>query len=216
MASIFSPSQLLNFFSPDKFILLLDLYRAIRKWIVRKEGMYEILDYETTLELKDTRGKTAVFKKQLKVKFIQDHIIAFEDYVWGDGKIFAEYKCTPGFEADRYKEGDRWNVLISLRETKNNGDITDFYIERVAENGFTKDVESLQTEVRHHTKRLKMAIIFPKTRRCQRAVLIERTRKRTTVLGPENFTNLPDGRQKVAWETTKIRRFEIYTIQWKW
>jgi hypothetical protein len=53
-------------------------------------------------------------------------VIAFEDYAWGDGDVLAEYKCSPGFEADRYLEGDRWNILISLRETKHRGDVQDF------------------------------------------------------------------------------------------
>ena len=43
--------------------------------------------------------------------------------------MFGEYKCLPGVEVDRYQEGDRWNILISLRETKSSGDIEDFYID---------------------------------------------------------------------------------------
>lgn len=117
---------------------------------------------------------------------------------------------------DRYQEGDRWNVLISLHETKNSGDITDFYIERTAKNGFTQPDESLQIEIRHPTKRLKMGVIFPPTRRCQRAVLLQRSQNHSTVLGPECFTHLPDGRQVLTWETTKIEQFEIYTLKWSW
>jgi len=173
-------------------------------------------DYDLSLTLMDSKGKTAVFKKRQQVKFLQDHIIAFQDYVWGDGEIFKDYKCSPGKEVDRYQEGDRWNILISLRETKNNGDIEEFYIERTALNGFTQPAESLQTEIRHQTKHLKVTIIFPKSRRCQRAVLLQRSRHQSLVLGPEHFTTLPDGRQRLSWETTKIKRFEIYTIKWRW
>ena len=49
-------------------------------------------------------------------------LLAFEPQ--GDGDIFVDYKCSPGVLVDR------WNVLISLRETKNAGDVTNFYIER--------------------------------------------------------------------------------------
>ncbi|MBN1991945.1 MAG: hypothetical protein JW953_04530 [Anaerolineae bacterium] len=206
------------YFSSDWITLFLDLYQIISKWFNphRREGIYEILDYDSTLELLDTKGKTALFKKRQKVKFIQNHILAFEDYAWGDGEIFADYQCSPGVEVDRYQEGDRWNILISLRETKNSGNEADFYIERTAKNGFTKVEESFQSEIRHRTKRLRMRIIFPKNRRCQKATLVERSHHRTKTLGPEHFVSFPDGRQMVTWETEKVRRFEVYTIKWYW
>lgn len=198
--------------------LLLDVYLVARRWLIqhRHEGLYEILDYDATLELKDRTGTNAIFTKRQKVKFIQDHILAFEDYAWGDGDIFADYHCSPGVPVDRYQNGDRWNILISLRETKQSGDITDFYIKRIIKNGFVKAEESFQTEISHRTRQLKMTIIFPKSRRCQRAVLIERSRHHTTALGPDHFTDLPDGRQRVTWETTKVRPFEVYTLKWAW
>lgn len=208
----------LSYLSVDWVNVLLDVYWWLREIIKRErhEGMYEILDYDSTLELVDAKGKTAVFKRRQKVKFLQDNVIAFQDLAWGDGEIFADYKCSPGVEVDRYQEGDRWNVLISLRETKSSGDIEDFYIERTVKYGFTQDEECRQVELRHRTKRLRLAVIFPKKRRCQRAVLLERNRNRTTVLGQKHFTDLPDGRQMLTWETTKPRRFEIYTLKWKW
>ena len=43
-------------------------------------------------------------------------------------EIFADYSCRPGEVTDVYQEGDRYNILISLRETKAAGDIEDFYI----------------------------------------------------------------------------------------
>ncbi len=210
--------RLLSCLSLDWIAILLDLYRPLRLLLSRerREGMYEILDYDSTLELMDPKGEVAVFKKRQRVKFLQDSIIAFEDYAWGDGEILAEYKCSPGKVVDRYQEGDRWNVLISLRETKSAGDIEDFYIKRTVRDGFTKDEEWRQIELRHRTKRLKLAIVFPKERRCQRAVLIERSRNRTTVLDPKHFSDLPDGHQVLTWEPGKIRRFETYTIKWKW
>ena len=35
-------------------------------------GMYEVLGYESTLELKDWGGKRAAFRKQEKVRYFQD------------------------------------------------------------------------------------------------------------------------------------------------
>lgn len=211
-------STLLSCVNQNWIMILFDLYRISRQWFQHQshEGMYKILDYDLSLTLMDPKGKTAVFKKRQQVKFLQDHIIAFQDYVWGDGEIFKDYKCSPGKVVDRYQEGDRWNVLISLRETKSAGDVSDFYIERTARNGFTKNKEWLQAEIRHATKRLKLSVIFPSKRYCQRAILSQRTRHQTKVLSQEHFTTLPDGRQVVTWETKKIKQFEIFTLQWEW
>jgi len=115
------------------------------------EGMFEVLSYDSTLELLDTKGEEAVFKRVQRMRFLQDNIIAIQDHVWGEGDIFASYDCSPGIEADRYQEGDRWNVLISLRETKSKGDVEDYYIERKVRNGFLNEWEWRQTELWHTT-----------------------------------------------------------------
>jgi hypothetical protein len=208
----------LPYLTHDWISFLLGLYRALHLFVQRErhEGMYEILEFDSTLELVDPKGKTAIFKRRQRVKFLQDNVIAFQDCAWGDGEIFADYKCSPGVEVDRYQEGDRWNVLISLRETKSAGDVEDFYIERKVKRGFTKDEEWRQTEIRHRTKHLRMAIIFPGDRPCRRAVLVERSRNRTIVLDQKHFTDLPDGCQVLTWETRNPRRFEVFTIKWRW
>jgi hypothetical protein len=217
-APTLSTRRFLAYLPQGWIVLLFDLYRALRLLMRRErhEGMYEILDYDSTLELVDPKGEIAVLKKRQKVKFLQNNIIAFEDYAWGDGEIFANYRCSPGKVVDRYQEGDRWNVLISLRETKTAGDIEDFYIERTVRNGFTKDEEWRQVEIRNRIKRLKLTTVFPKERRCQRAVVIERSRNRTTVLDQEHFSDQPDGRQVLTWKPVKTRRFENYIIKWRW
>lgn len=204
--------------SQDWIELLFDLYRILHRWVAkhRHEGMYEILDYDSTLDLIDPRGETAIFKRRQRVKFLQDYIIAFQDYAWGEGVIFANYKCSPGVEVDRYQEGDQWNILISLRETRSAGDVMDFYTERTIKHGFTKVEEWWQVEIRHRTRQFRLAIIFPKERHCRRAVLIQRNHHRTSALGPEHFTNRPDGRQVLAWEPEKLKRFETYTLKWLW
>jgi hypothetical protein len=84
--------------------------------------MYEILDYDSVLELRDPRGEVGVFKRRQKVRFLQDNVIAYQDYAWGDGNILADYKCSPDVPLDQYQDDFRCNILISLRETKNKGE----------------------------------------------------------------------------------------------
>lgn len=206
------------YLSQDWLTIGLDIYHAMRHlWAQRPTGMYEILEFDSTLELLDPQGENAVFRKHQRVKFLQDNIIAFQDYAWGEGSdIFATYRCKPGVVVDRYQEGDRWNILISLRGTKQRGDIEDFYIERKVVKGFIKKEEWYQVEIRNPTQRLRMSVIFPKSRRCQRAQLIKRSRHRTEELGPEHLHDLADGRRMLHWEVAEIRHLEVYTIKWWW
>jgi hypothetical protein len=135
---------------------------------------------------------------------------------WGEGEQLAEYSCSPRIEVDHYREGDRWNILISLRETKQRGDTAEFYLQRKVLRGFMQAQEWWQIEMQHPTDWLRMSLIFPMRRHCQRAVLVERKHNRSLVLGPEHFVNLPDGRQLLTWETQNPPRFETYTLKWNW
>ena len=148
--------RLLALLSLERIAVLFDVHQLFRPWLnhLRREGLYKILDYDSTLELVDATGNLAVFKRRQHVKFLQDYINTFPDYAWEDGQIFADYQCSPGQVVDHYQEGDRWNILISLRETKNRGDIADFYIERTVKNGFTKAEESCEIEIRRGEFRL--------------------------------------------------------------
>jgi len=68
-----------------------DLWKIIRKvmqgWSYK--GMYEVLDYESTLELRDRTGKSATFKKREEVRYLQDNVVAYQDQAWGEGEILA-------------------------------------------------------------------------------------------------------------------------------
>src|SRR5688572_2503878 len=106
----------LSLFSLGQVTMLWDLYQIGKQWWPGHADIYEILDYEASVELLDLGGEKAIFRKRQKVKFLQNNIIAFEDYAWGDGDVLAAYTCSPGVVVDKYQEGDRWNILISLRE----------------------------------------------------------------------------------------------------
>jgi hypothetical protein len=198
--------------------LLLSLARQLYAWLAqwRNMGMYRILDYDTTLKLLDARGHSAVVYKRQRVRFLQDHILVFQDYAWGEGELFANYKCAPGVVVDRYQAGDRWHILISLRQSKRKGDVEEFYSERTVKGGFTHAEEWFQVEIRHRTDRLRLAVVFPKKRAGRRAVLWQRSSHGTLELGREAFVDLPDGRQLVSWETVKVTPLDVFTLRWQW
>ena len=76
--------------------ILAEAWKVIRKlWRgLADEGMYEVLDYESTLELQDKCGERAIFRKRGKVRYLQDNIIAYQDQAWADGESLLNYRCT--------------------------------------------------------------------------------------------------------------------------
>jgi hypothetical protein len=110
-------------------------------------GMYQVLAYESTLELHDRTGKRATFRKRERVRYLQDHVIAYQDQAWGDGEILLNYRCSPGTAVDRYRLGHKTYVLISRREVKNRGDQEQFSIEWNIRNGFVRQTEQWETHI---------------------------------------------------------------------
>jgi hypothetical protein len=194
-----------------KFVLprLPDLMRQLR-------GMYEVLEGEHKLELIDSEGRLAVYSKHQKIRFLQDNVIAFQDQAWGDGDIFAEYKCSPGSPVDRYQDGNKYRILISLRETKNRGDIEDFHIERTIKDGFIRSVEDFQVDVEHSTRKFSLTVVFPKERTPKQVKLIERKSQHTLNVDTDSLQPLPDGRWQFAWETETAKVTDTYLLRWEW
>jgi hypothetical protein len=198
--------------------IAISLWKVARQLLSAKvhEGMYEELESEIELELLDTKGHLSMYRKRQKVRFLQDNIIAFQDQAWGDGDIFADYKCTPGFPVDRYQEGYLYRVLISLRSTRNRGDIEQFHIDRTIKDGFTSAIETLQTDINHRTQVLKLSLIFPGKRMPTSVKVIEHHARKTIILGPEHQRLLPDGRWQATWMIQKPYLFESYILRWEW
>ena len=114
----------------------------LTRWLWRglaNEGMYEVLVYESTLELLDTTGERAHYKKREKIRYLQNNTIAYQDFAWGDGRILLNYRCTPGKVVDRWRPGQTTYILISLRQAKHRGDTDDFNIEWDIRGGFRRD-----------------------------------------------------------------------------
>ena len=200
------------------FTLLSDLYSWGKSYIqkISNPGMYEVLNYETTLELLDSKGKKAKLKKKEEVRFTQNNIIAYQDQAWGDGKILLNYRCTPGTPVDRYRSGYKTHILISLREVKNKGDMDEFNIEWGIQNGFMSKTGFWSTEICQRTKRITIQVIYPKTRPPLRVWVLEKNTQRTHTLDIKEKKQLPDGRWLVSWEKNQPRLYEHYILNWEW
>jgi hypothetical protein len=210
-------NQLFRFISSDWAKLVLEAWQLVRAISAeRAVGLYEVLDFEHALELCDPHGKKAIYHKRETVRFLQDFVSAYLDQAWGPGKIFADYKCSPGVPVDRFRDGRKHKVLISLRETKRRGENMHIRIDRTVRNGFCKKECWSDTDISHRTKRMRLSVTFPKERPCKRMVLVEENAGRTTPLDLSKSEMLLDGRQRVSWKTDRPVLFETYNLKWVW
>lgn len=215
MSSTFLTKLVLDLPWPE---VLANAWKYGRKLLrgMSNEGMYETLEYESTLELLDPKGKRAHFKKRKKVRYLQDNIIAFHDYAWGDGKILLNYQCSPGKKVDQYDFGYKTYILLSLRDLKNKGDQDEFNIEWDMQDSFLTPDYFWDTDISHPTKWIRTRVVFPKDRHPRKVSVIETNQKRATVLDDEYKRVLPDGRLRVTWEKKKPRLYEHYLMKWTW
>lgn len=102
-------------------------------------GIYEVLDYESNLELLDKDGYRAFYSKREEVCYLQKNIIVYQDQVWRAGQILIMSHCSPGKVMDRYRPGKKTYLLISLREIRNRNDVERFNTEWRIREGFTQN-----------------------------------------------------------------------------
>jgi len=198
--------------------LIPELLGAARKLLSRRaaEGVYEVLDYECTLELLDKKGTRATVQKQEKVRYLQDYITTFQDQAWGDGEILLDYKCSPGLAVDQYPLGHKTYKLISLRDLKRKGEEQEFRIQWKMRNGFLKQTGFWGTTINHPTKKVEVKVVFPRDRPPMHASIVESDLHRTHPLAPEAWQQLPDGRSMVVWELSNPILNEDYILRWEW
>ena len=198
--------------------ILGDFYSWGKSYIhnLLKPGMYEVINYESTLEILDTDGKEAVFSKKEEVKFLQNNIIAFQDQAWGDGKILIDYQCSPGLPVDFYRFGHKTHILISIRDIMQKDGRAKFNIQWKIKNGFLKFDGFWATDINHFTQKMKINIIFPKDKPPIKVMMVEPNRKRSKELQKEILTQLPDKRWQVTWEKKNPRLHEHYILKWDW
>jgi len=84
------------------------------------KGLYEVLEYESRLELKDREGKTVTFKRRERVPYVQDNVTAYQDYTRRDGETLLNLRCkhhASGTTAGRQPVLRDGNECIGHRES---------------------------------------------------------------------------------------------------
>jgi hypothetical protein len=190
--------------------------RSIHRAFLSKIGLYAVLNHQASLTLHDNHGECATVHKKQRVRYLQNHTMAYQDEAWGDGEILQNYQCSPGIVADQYTPDQKTYILISLREPKKRGDVDEFDIQWQAHNGFVREYESWSIDINHHTTNFDMAVIFPKDRPPLSVHAIEQRGNKQKKFELHNKMRLSDGRWKVVRKIAKPRLNSRYTLRWHW
>jgi len=210
----------MNPIGPEQLIIpiLSDLYSWGKSQIqrMRKPGMYEVMDYQSTLEILDPRGMVAKFNKTEKVRFLQDNVIAIQDQLWGVNKRIFDYKCTPGVPVDFYTSGHKTLVIISLREIQSKGDGLDLNMQWYLKGDRIGKKGIWETYVNQYTRKIKLNILFPEERPPIRVWIKEGNRKKVIEIEKNTITKLPDKQWQLTWEKKNPILYETYSMKWEW
>ena len=210
----------MNQFGPEQLIfpILTDLYSwgksSIQK--LRKPGMYEVLDYESTLEIMDPRGMVAKFQKSERVCFLQDNVIAIQDQLWGFKKNIYDYKCSPGVPVDFYASGHKTLVVISLREIYSKKDEVDLNMQWYLKGDPIGKTGSWETYINQYSHKITLNVIFPSERPPVRIWINERNKKKYIEVDKKALSQLPDKQWQMTWENKNPVMYETYTMKWEW
>lgn len=208
-------SNVIGFPIPDFIQGIKDTSKRL-KTVISPSESYEVLHYESTLELKDTTGEAATFWKREHVRYIQNNVIALHDHAWGDGEILINYQSSPGKVVDISHPGQKTTALIALQNTRQFGDEDEFQFVWQMRNCFTRTTELWETSVNHETKTLRINIIFPPERPPLKVFRIEEIHKTCNQVKAEDITHLIDRRWMVHWNIPNPNKNEKYLIQWDW
>jgi hypothetical protein len=210
----------MNPIGPEQLIfpILSDLYRWGKSQIqrMRKPGMYEVLDYESTLEILDPRGMVAKFNKTEKVRFLQDNVIALQDQLWGVNKKIFDYKCSPGIPVDFYASGHKTAVVVSLRNIYSTKDELNLNMQWYLKGEPLGKTGSWGTHINRYTRKITLNICFPAKRPPIKVWINEGNKKKIMELGKESITQMPDKQWQLSWEKKNPRLYETYTMKWEW
>ena len=180
-------------------------------------GLYEILNEEITWDLVSVDGSEVDSHKKLEVQYLQNNVLVWVDYAWGDGEVMAEYTCKPGALADHFSVGERLWLINSLQAVRGRGQRETLHAWRKVRNGFTLRREWVSYEIIEPTRSLKLTIIFPRERPCLNAwKSSKRGPHPSEPIDVRKLAYTQDGRQLLVIDEKRPRVGKLVTITWDW
>jgi hypothetical protein len=184
----------------------------------RHLGPYEVLDADIVWDIERVDGSAVVERKRFDVRFLQDNLICWIDYAFGDGELLAEYRCSPGKLVDviDVADGRKW-LVVSLGGMRNRGDRETLTTARLIKDGWTKDREWVSFEIIEPTRQYALTVRFPRGRPCSAAWLRRRGKRDEEKLDLERSVRwLDDGRSELKFAASRPALGDAVTVIWDW
>jgi hypothetical protein len=182
----------------------------------RSGAPYEVLELDQNWDLYDATGNEASSQKRLKLRFLQNDVIALRDFLWGDvSNTIQDYSWSPGRVVEQYQTGPRLQILIALDTVRNRGDIDTYIASYRSVGAFTSSQEWISFMATKPTDKLKVTVTFPKERPTKS---ISFTDGFGNYIDPERYIKreLNEGREKIQIELYRPPLEQEFALRWDW
>lgn len=194
-------------------VMLSKLLRPHLAGVFKPSALYDVLNFEATIEVKDSRGYQAVYSKKQRLRFLKDNVSTVYDYGWGTGNAFASHRVEPGHIVERKQIGPRYRSLVMLPEPQHKGDELTLSVRRLIKDKFTGKGNWLEGEVYNKMQRMRLSVILPASRPVTRAWLVQRRQPTESLVSAKPISG---HRQRLASTITNPKIGDMYTLVWDW
>ncbi|MFN0072421.1 MAG: hypothetical protein ACKVVP_13135 [Chloroflexota bacterium] len=185
------------------------------KRLLLPEGLgmspYTVVSFHGVLDLADKTGRLAVFHRTQEVRFQQQGVGAILDHFWGSGVANVAYSTTAGALGELIHDGGVRHQVIELPKPMWRGDDFAFATERTMMETFMTTDSYFELVIDHPLQQLSHAVLFPKARPCQQAVLVVGASRQALAID-----RLPGGKTLVRVDLPKAEAHTAYRIEWVW
>lgn len=166
---------------------------------------YKTIKFSGQLEMLDQEGRVAVFRRQQRIRFLEDGVGIFFDRVWGSGVLFAGYSAASLRILEPIRTKDGYVLPLALPRMYARGETFDIVTTRRIVGAFIEEASYWDSAMSAPTDLLTIKVIGHRSRPFRHPELIvpqEGDMDATTSRNMFNFrvkhpaTNIP---YKLVW-----------------
>ncbi len=173
---------------------------------------YENLLLDVTLDLRDAAGQRAKVTCRQRVRFLVDDTGVIESPIWGDGDQLARYEVAGARKLGERPDGPKRTLLLGLARRPARNRCATIEATRQIRDGFTAENEYFETAVQRPTKRLRLTVLFPRSRPPDHPHLVSSTGERLR----QPRLRLREGRASLRWGLVSPKPQSVYSLRWAW
>jgi hypothetical protein len=181
---------------------------------IRPQVSYENLLLDLTFDIGEGRRPKATILRTQKVRFLVPDEGVIRELAWGRGEQLKEFSVEGAKLVGTRFEGSRTVLLLGLDHRPDKGEVATVRTKRIVANAVAGRDGYAEASLERPTRRLAVAVRFPKHRPPVRAHLVTSpprlpARRLRCRYGA-------DGRPYISWTTRRPERYVTYSFRWRW